>query len=652
MRAISVRSIERRAKATTASLCAIIFFASAIPSSAQHIEQEPTEWSFARTQQLLQQSCADCHAGGASEGGFSLEELQAETSLKDAFTRWQKVRQRIAERSMPPADAEPLDQDEIFPLLDWIEDASVAALCADGPQAGPPLLRRLARYEYSNTMRDLLNVHFDVGEGLPQDIAGGEGFANAAETLIISPIHAEKYLQAATDALDYVERDAGARRRLLPVAPQEAESPTAAARQNLQRLAARAFRRPVTADEVERFVQIYEAASADGLKFDQAVLYAMRGILISPHFLFITESNPAEPNVAESLTDHELAVRLSYFLWASAPDRQLRQLADAGQLNKPDVLKEQTIRLLKERGTHLQDSMEQFMGSWLGTADLGYAKQFDAERFPRLKEPDIAALRKQPVVAMESILQNNDSLLDLIDAPWTFLNNELVRVYRLQRNKISDEFVQRLVRVTLPEEYRYRGGLLGMGGVMALNSHPRRTSPVLRGAWVMEKMLGVELPPPPADVPDLDESQHAAEADTLRARLEQHRADPSCATCHDRIDPLGFALENFDELGRWRDKDAGGEIDTKTVLADGTEIDGVAGLKQHLLREKDTFIRVLTRKMLAYSLGRSLQPPDLCTVELIVERVKQNDYRAQELILGIVESEPFRKKIVIQEEAP
>jgi hypothetical protein len=183
---------------------------------------------------------------------------------------------------------------------------------------------------------------------------------------------------------------------------------------------------------------------------------------------------------------------------------------------------------------------------------------------------------------------------------------------------------------------------------MGVSAYPRRSSPVLRGAWVLDKLMGVELPPPPPDVPKLDESEPAAAAQTLRGRLEQHRADPTCATCHDRIDPIGFALENFDELGRWRDRDAGGEIDSIALLADGTKLEGLAGLKAYLLDNKEQFVRHLTEKMLGYALARGLAPHDQCTVEKIALRLEAKDYRAQELILGIVTSEPFRHKRVNQ----
>lgn len=630
----------------------MIVFASIAMTWSQAVRATGQDMTFDLASEVLVESCGDCHSGGADEGGFAIEDLASEASLVTQFHRWRKVRERLDERTMPPSDAEPLEDDVNASFVTWIETSTTNAIIERGPIAGPPQFRRLAKYEYSNTIRDLLGIHFNAGQGLPEDIAGGEGFANAAETLLISPAIADQYLQAAIAALDYASKDANAREQLISTVPNESTTEEGAARANLRRLAERAFRRPVSQQELDGFVKLFVEARDDDTPFEQALLFAMRGILISPRFLFIAEQPPVEPDATEPVSDHELAVRLSYFLWASMPDEKLRQLADEGRLNNEAELEKQVSRLIRARGTHLQDSMEQFVGSWLGTADLGSAKQIDRVRFPRMTDPHVAALRKQPVVVMESILRNNDSLLELIDADWTFLNNELVTVYQLRRNKIEGNFVQRLVRVELPDEYRYRSGLLGMGGVMAVNSYARRGSPILRGAFILEKMLGVELPPPPPEVPALDESKQAAEAATLRDRLEQHRANPACATCHDRIDPIGFALENFDELGRWRDRDQGGEIDATTLMADGRQVDGVQGLKDYLMSRKETFVRVLARKMLGYALGRSLRESDQYAIEKIVQRVKDNEYRSQALVLGIVMSEPFRNKRTVGETTP
>ena len=616
------------------------------PANSQPVAPQP-EFAFEQATSVLRAACADCHADGADEGGLALELLwDSEDSLKSQYERWQTIRQRINDRTMPPMDSEPLVDQEREAIVHWIEQASLEQLCGDATTAGPPLLRRLAKHEYSNSIRDLLNVHFDAGQALPEESAGGQGFTNAAETLIISPIHAEKYLQAAVDALDYAARNEGTRKRLLAVRPDASMSQEQAARENIQRLANRAFRRPVSVQEIDRLVELYRASVQDGLSWDEAVLYAMRGVLISPSFLFIAEASPPEPGVVVPLTDHELATRLSYFLWASIPDDELRRVADEGKLNNDEELKRQTLRMIAARGTHLLDSLEQFVGSWLGTADVGRSKRVDRQRHRWMEDPHVAALRNQPIYVMHSIMQENESLLALIDADWTFLNDELIRVYKIKKDRIQERLVQQLVRVKLPDEYRYRGGLLGMGGVYVVSSYPGRSSPVLRGAWILEKILGVELPPPPPGIPPLDESPSAAQAQTMRQRFELHRQDPTCASCHNRIDPIGFALENFDEVGVWRERDEGGTIDPLAVLLDGTQIDGVAGLKQHLMQHKDTFIRVLSRKMLGYAVGRSLQPTDLCTVEAIVQRLRDHDYRAQELMLGIVTSDTFRKKIV------
>jgi mono/diheme cytochrome c family protein len=615
------------------------------PAALPPADSAPLDFASARL--ALEQNCADCHGTEEGEGGFSLTNVTDESSLGRNHETWARVRQRLADRSMPPADAEPQEVGLRSRLLDWLPAAMRKAVLAQGEVAGPPMFRRMTAYEYSNTIRDLLGTHFNAGSELPQDVAGGEGFNNAAETLTTSPIHAEKYLEAATEALDYAARDSRARERLFSKRPSETLSENDAARENLLRFANRAFRRPVSDEEVAPYLQLYDDARADGQNFDEASFYAMRGILIAPQFLFLSEAVPAKKGVTQPLTDHELATRLSYFLWASLPDKELREAADAGKLSDPEELRRQTIRMLEDEGTHLNDSLVQFVGQWLGTADWGYSKSPDPKVHDWVRDHHTSAMRNQPVYIFESMLQKNDSVLDLIDSDWTFLNEELLRVYKIDRKDIeAKRFQQHLVRVDLPEKHRNRGGLLGAGATMGVSAFPRRSSPVLRGAWVLDKFLGVELPPPPPDIPELDESKEAAAAHTLRERLEQHRADPTCATCHDRIDPIGFALENFDEMGRWRDSDAGGEIDAVAVLADGTKLDGPSGLKTYLMDHKQDFVRHLTRKMLGYALARGLAPHDACTVEKIVERLEQNDYRAQELVLGIVASEPFRKKRV------
>ena len=605
---------------------------------------QPEPFSFQAATQLMQQRCGDCHADGAEEGGFQLASVSTEATLSENFDQWHRIRARVLDGSMPPSDAEPLEMDERDHLAAWIEKATLDCICGDSPAVGPPVLRRLTRIEYANTLRDLLGVHFNAAALLPEDGAGGEGFTNAAETLFISPIHAERYLDAATEALNYALSDSRARGVLFASQPEGDRTPIHAAQENVRRFAERAFRRPVTDEDLQPYYGVCESELASGKSHVEAAAQAIKGVLMSPQFLFLAESAPQTPGQPERITDHELAQRLSYFLWATTPDAKLREQADAGRLHEPKVLKSEMERMIGRKGTKLRDSMNEFVGQWLGTADLGVSLHVDREKHPRMTDPHVAGLRNQPVYFFEEIVKTNDSLLSLIDSDWTFLNNEVCRVYRIDTNKIEKKFVQNLVRVPLPEEYANRGGLLAMGGVYAVASYPRRSSPVLRGTWVLEKLLGVELPPPPPDVPALDDSEESVQALTLRARLEQHRANPACATCHDRIDPIGFALENFDEIGRWRDRDEGGVIDASTVTADGQEIEGVEGLREWLLIHKREVVTQLTRKMLGYALGRSLRPTDLCTVRDVVDRLEEEDYRAQTLILGIIESDLFQMK--------
>lgn len=604
-----------------------------------------TDFGWDAAAKVLTSRCADCHQGDDPEGGFGLDRISDRESLSAEFDLWHRVRARIADGSMPPSDVEPLSGDVRESLASWIETASLDAVCGQASTVGPPQLRRLTRVEYANTIRDLMGVHFNVAALLPEDMAGGEGFTNAAETLLISPVHAERYLDAATQAIDYALADSHARELLFPVTPGDSTTPRQAARANLSRFANRAFRRPVDDSELAAWDSVIAEELAAGARPENAAAAAMKGILMSPQFLFLAESAPAVPGRPERLTDHELASRLSYFLWATMPDDELRRVADRGELHQPDVLQAQAKRLMTDRGTHLRDSLTEFVGQWLGTADLGVSRQVDREKHAFMTDPHVAGLRNQPVYFFEELVRENESLLQLIDSDWTFLNSELCRVYRIDRGKLDKDFVQNLVRVPLPKEYRYRGGMFGMGGVYAVASYPRRSSPVLRGTWVLERLLGVELPPPPPDVPALDDSAEAAAARTLRERLEQHRNNTACATCHDRIDPIGFALENFNEIGRWRDDDEGGPIDARATTADGQTIDGLHGLQQWLLRHRRReFLTQLTRKMLGYALSRSLRPTDLCTVRSVVDRLENEDYRAQTLILAIIDSDAFRMK--------
>ena len=589
--------------------------------------------------------CFRCHGNEKAKAKLNLEKMLSGTHPFDAAQHWREVFERVSLMEMPPED-EPmppmLDRERYMAGVDHQLRLAAERLAGD---PGPFRMRRLNRTQYRYTMRDLLGIHVDVSHMLPPDGAGGEGFDNAEETLFISPLHGEMYLEAAREALLYSSKEARSRKNIFIVTPGEKLSEKEAARQILRNFMEEAFRRPVKEKEEEPYLTFYHHARESGDTFHEGVYFALRGVLVSPHFLFRIE----KPNHGEDpveVTDWELASRLSYFLWASQPDKQLRGLAKAGKLSEPENLVKQVDRMLKDRKTF--EFAEDFAGQWLGTRELGKEFKPDPEKFKGYNERLESVMRSEPAYFLNDMVNRNASLLDLIDSNYTYLNNDLMSHYRLKKgeNKVQGS----LSRFELPEDSP-RGGVLGMAGVLAVSSYPHRTSPVLRGKWLMEKILGTPPPPPPPNVPELEEKEHEKEAKTLRERLEQHRADPNCASCHDRIDPIGFGLENFDAIGRWRDQEAGKPVDARGALPGGLEYEGVSGLKKALKDKPDKFVRHFTTLMFAYAMGRGIVESDHPVIDDIVKRLSGNDYRIRELFLGIIESKPFRMKRPVAAEA-
>jgi len=591
----------------------------------------------------LRTRCQPCHQGTQAAAGLNLSELPA---LPDEASTWQRIAERVQRSEMPPKGAPALTLEEREQLTSWIQESLRSSVCGAGPVAGPAIGRRLNRTEYSATLRDLLNIHIDAGHLLPADGAGGEGFDNAAETLFLSPIHAEKYLQAAQEALEYAARDPQSRAKIFVARPGGDITEDVAAERILRAFLPRAFRRPVEDRDVARYQGLFLAAKKRGAGFEEAILFCLRGALISPQFLFrsVPRNNEAAPRRVD---DYELASRLSYFLWNSMPDEKLFALAANRTLHEPAVLRAQMQRMLKDAKS--REFAESFVEQWLNTRELGRDIKPDPQLFASYYDAETqSAIRYEPVLFFQELLADDLSLLNLIDSNWTILTNKLQRHYEL---KLTEKLGQQPVRVTLPDG-SHRGGVLGMSAVLAVSSYPQRTSPVLRGKWVLEALLGTPPPPPPPNVPALADEHAAGSPKTMRERLTQHRANPACATCHDRIDPLGFSLENYDMTGRWRTTEAGQAIDASGQLTDGTKFTGPEGLRSVLLARKDLFLRNLTAKMLGYALGRSLVATDRCTVDQIAASLEANGYRAQELLWGVVSSVPFQYQAgVAREEA-
>jgi len=589
-------------------------------------------------QQFLKTQCAGCHSGKTAAGNFDIAKLAQPDSVRARSASWSKAALRVRNGEMPPKSTLSMDAREAF--FAGVSESLRTEACAAGVVPGPAPARRLSRSQYTASVRDLLNVHVDIGAMLPADGAGGEGFDNAAETLFLSPIHAEKYLEAARVALNYASKDPRARAKFLVAAPGPGISPESAARTILADFLPRAFRRPADKDDVDFYLGLFSSASKKGESFENSVFYALRAVLISPDFLFRTEP-PNTTGQMRLLDDYSLASRLSYFLWGTAPDSLLLALAEEGKLKDPEILRGQVARMLRNQRS--VDFSQNFIEQWLRTRDLGTAFKPDAELFPEWNDPELQGdIKNQPILFFREILVNNLSLLDLLDSNWTIATRKLQKVlYKTSIKPARPKNQEQPQRIELPEG-SHRGGLLGMTAVLAVSSHPHRTSPVLRGKWMLDAILGTPPPPPPPNVPKLDESGAAVTASTLRERLAQHRANPACASCHNRIDPLGFALENYDVLGRWRTEDADKPIDAKGELPDGTRFDGPDELKAALMQKKGLFVRNLTNKVLGYALGRGLTLQDSCTVDSIVAEVERSNYSSHALINAIVMSVPFR----------
>jgi hypothetical protein len=425
-------------------------------------------------------------------------------------------------------------------------------------------------------------------------------------------------------------------RQIFVAMPGENRSERAAARAILDRFAVRAFRRPLQQDELDRLIGLVETGRQQGKTFVQSVRPALLAVLISPHFLWRVErdQSPLDAAGAYRVSDWELASRLSYFLWSSMPDEELFQLARQGRLSDAVVLDQQLMRMLADAKS--QALVDGFPRQWLELRKLDDA-QPDRQQFKPFNETLRRVMREEVRLLFDCVVREDRSIQDLLIADYTFLNDELAKHYG-----ISGVEGPQMRRVSLTD--RNRGGVLTMAAVLTATSYPTRTSPVKRGQWILETILGAPAPPPPPNVPDLEATAARTETGprTLRERLEQHRADVKCAGCHRRMDTLGLGLEHFDAIGRWREKDEGRPIDASGVLPGGQSFRTPGELKSILAEQRDEFARNLTQKMFVYALGRSLAPADRREVNAVRDQLAASDYRFSGLIRGIIHSYPFQ----------
>jgi mono/diheme cytochrome c family protein len=419
--------------------------------------------------------------------------------------------------------------------------------------------------------------------------------------------------------------------RLIVAKPGPGVTPAAAAEKILAAFARKAYRRPVKPAELERMVKLYKLAEGRGEPFEKAIRLPMKAVLVSPHFLFRIEDDPKDADGIRTINDWEFATRLSYFLWSTMPDEELFSHADKGTLRKPEVLKAQVARMLKDPRS--KALTENFAQQWLTLRQLKTMAP-DAKTFPNWDESLRSAMLKETESYFDYVVKNDRRITEFLDSDYTFLNERLARHYGIPGVQGNDF---RYVKLS----DRHRGGILTQASVLTVTSNPTRTSPVKRGKWVLENILGTPPPPPAPDVPELEATPLKG---TLRQQMEQHRANPACATCHAKLDPMGFGLENFDAIGAWRTEEKKTRIDASGEMPDGSKFNGPAELRKMLLGKSEAFRKCFAEKMLTYALGRGLEYYDHCVLDDLVKSLKSGDDKLSALVMAVVQSDPFQKR--------
>jgi len=496
---------------------------------------------------------------------------------------------------------------------------------------GTVTLHRLNRAEYDATVRDLLGDTSRPARGFPTD-DHGYGFDNIADVLSLSPLLMEKYAAAAEKLVDDAWVRPGASPRVCEL---DATAPEPCAREILSRFARRAWRRPVTKEEVDRLLRFLPLAKQHGDPPEVGVKLALRSVLLSPHFLFRVEKDP-DPSSTEPhrLTAFELASRLSYFLWSSMPDEALLQAAEQGQLGTPQELEAQVRRMLAD--PKAQALVANFAGQWLFTRALDSAEP-DRALYGAFNEPLRQAMRRETELVFQEFITGDHKLRDLLDAPFTYVNDPLAAHYGLPLPGTGDAF-QRVDLTAHPE----RRGVLGHGSLLTVTSNPDRTSPVQRGVWVLEQLLCSAPPPPPPNVENLPPAVNPDM--TMKERMALHRTLPQCQGCHLLMDPLGLALENYDPIGRWRTREvSGAPVDATGDLPDGTVLAGAEQMRR-FVKDDPKLPACLTEHLLTYALGRGLSEDEQCAVREIAATAEASGGRLSDYVLGIVLNDFFTSR--------
>ena len=625
---------------------------------------------------LFEENCSSCHGPETQTAGINLTSLIEETPLVKNLETWRRVIGALEVGKMPPPGAPQPSaavREKMLGLLrDDIENYDFSLL--DNP--GFELMKRLTHTEYDNTIRDLFGVELNVTERFPTELIGNSGFENSSNTLFLQSSLMERYIGAAQTVVDLALPDEPRTAEhfktlelIFKITPDENISHSEASRIVLSEFLSRAYRRPATEEELQSAAKQYDEAREQGLLFEASIKQVIQSALISPKFLLRVEAGDADTE-SYRVSDWELASRLSYFLWASMPDEELFELAETGRLSDPAVIEEQVFRMLLDEKANTLGNV--FAAQWLGFHNVGTRIWLDPIDNPWCTDTLMTAMRDETSMFFMSLVREDLPIRKLIDADFTYVNEELAATLYQMDNVVGSHM--RRVQLSDPN----RGGILGHASILALTSNYKTTSPVKRGVYVLDTILGTPPPEPPPNVGVLSQELQDMQEMSFREKVEMHSSNEYCRGCHSRIDPIGFSMENFSYFGQWRDTydfrvrvdseeeaDESITIDTESSpepitihfrttkrpisaqgsLPDGEGFEGPVGLKETLLRDRHPdLVRQIVSKMLAYSLGRQLEYYDEPAIREIISSLEKNDYKFQTLIQKVVASYPFQYK--------
>ncbi len=609
-------------------------------------DKEALSWDR-NIRRLVDRYCTQCHNESKKNGEVNLaQDIDLRLLLEHRDT-WQTAFSQIENAEMPPKDAKQPSDEERALLLEFLKVTLQDIDCESKRDPGKPVIRRLNRVEYDLVVHDLIGLDLRLAEGFAPD-SSGYGFDHIGEVLSLSPAEVEQYHTAAKTIVAELFRQREIHPKTFegvfgPMPSSDEESNTTA-RGAIERFATRAFRRPVDADYVDRLMSIYAKARSKQQDHSEALGHLITAVLISPKFLMRFEKDHPNSDEPYYVDDYELATRLSFFLWSRGPDEILLKLASQGELTKPEILEAQTLRMLEdERSMALVDH---FFGQWLSLRDIRTHKP-DSKRFPEYDENLRNAIQEETRLFLAEVVRKQGSVTDILDAGYTFLNETLAKHYGIELSEGEPIKGEAMRRVKL--EDRRRGGLITSAAMLMLQADPARTNVPRRGNFIAGRILGTPPPPPPPNVPPLEEVASDGKPRSLRELLELHRSKPACANCHAKMDPIGFALENYDAIGRWRSEENGLPIDASGTLAAsplGPErsFSGPIEFKDLLIEHKSAFAKTLIKNLLIYALARGLNRSDECVLREVFKKGEEDNLKFSAIVVEIVKSDPFRMR--------